>query len=68
MKREIILLEGDVVGVLEIIRPLDRDVARARDGLRGTLVLMAAISGSLVGLSVLVLFFSNRRRQARAEG
>jgi adenylate cyclase len=60
--------EGDVVGVLEIIRPLDRDVARARDGLRGTLILMAAISGSLVGLSVLVLFVTNRRRQARAEG
>jgi serine/threonine protein kinase len=54
--------EGQVVGVLEIIRPLDRDVARARDGLRGTLVLMAAISASLLGLSFLVLLLSNRRR------
>jgi serine/threonine protein kinase len=52
----------EVGGVLEIIRPLDRDTARARDGLRFTLILMAAISGSLIGLSVLVLFLTNRRR------
>ncbi len=54
--------EGEVAGVLEIIRPLDRDTARAREGLRMTLVLMAVICGSLLGLSVLVLFVSNRRR------
>jgi serine/threonine protein kinase len=53
---------GDVRGVLEIIRPLDRDAARARAGLRGTLVLMAVISGSLLGLTVLVLLVGNRRR------
>jgi serine/threonine protein kinase len=59
---------GEVAGVLEIIRPLDRDVARARAGLQGTLVLMAAISASLLGLSVVVLVLGNRRRrQARAE-
>jgi serine/threonine protein kinase len=54
--------EGEVVGVLEIIRPLDRDAARARDGLRFTLILMAAISGSLLLLTVLVLLVGNRRR------
>jgi serine/threonine protein kinase len=54
--------EGEVVGVLEIIRPLDRDAARARDGLRFTLILMAVICGSLLGLSVLVLLVGNRRR------
>jgi serine/threonine protein kinase len=54
--------EGEVVGVLEIIRPLDRDAARAREGLRLTLVLMAIICGSLLGLSVLVLLASKRRR------
>jgi serine/threonine protein kinase len=60
--------EGEVAGVLEIIRPLDRDAARAREGLRLTLVLMAMISGSLLGLSVLVLVASNRRRrQAKLE-
>jgi serine/threonine protein kinase len=60
--------EGEVAGVLEIIRPLDRDTARAREGLRLTLVLMATICGSLLGLSVLVLFMGNRRRAAAAPG
>jgi tRNA A-37 threonylcarbamoyl transferase component Bud32 len=54
--------EGEVVGLLEIIRPLDRDVARASDGLRFTLMLMGAISGSLVLLSVLVVFIGRLRR------
>lgn len=53
--------EGDVAGVLEIIRPLDRDTARARGGLRFTLVLMGIICGSLLGLSVLVLVVNRRR-------
>ena len=52
---------GDVRGVLEIIRPLDRDVARTREGLRGTFVLMAVVSGSLLGLSGLVLVVRGRR-------
>jgi serine/threonine protein kinase len=56
--------EDEVAGVLEIIRPLDRDAARAREGFRFTLVLMAAISGSLLALSVLVLLVGNRRRGA----
>jgi tRNA A-37 threonylcarbamoyl transferase component Bud32 len=55
--------EGEVGGVVEIIRPLDRDVARTRAGLRGTFVLMAVISGSLLGLSILVLVLNNRRRR-----
>jgi serine/threonine protein kinase len=59
---------GEVVGVLEIIRPLDRDTARARDGLRLTLIRMAMISGSLLGVSLLILVVSNRRRsQPRSE-
>jgi hypothetical protein len=59
---------GDVRGVVEIIRPLDKDVERTREGLRGTFILMAAISGSLLGLSVLVLVVGNRRRSyARQE-
>jgi serine/threonine protein kinase len=52
---------GDVGGVLEIIRPLDRDIARTRDGLRGTFILMAAVSGALLGLSGLVLVLRSRR-------
>jgi hypothetical protein len=53
--------EGDVRGVLEIIRPLDRDIDRARRGLRGTFVLMAIISASLLIVSVLVLVARSRR-------
>ena len=52
--------EGDVRGVLEVIRPLDRDAARAHAGLWMTLSLMAVIFASLVGLSLLVLV-ANRR-------
>jgi adenylate cyclase len=55
--------EGDVRGVLEIIHPLDRDAARTKDGLRGTFILMAVISGSLLTLSVFVLI-AGKRRQA----
>jgi hypothetical protein len=57
--------EGEVRGVLEITRPLDRDIARTREGLRGTFTLMAIIFGSLLGLSILVLVVSNRRRGYR---
>ena len=55
---------GDVRGVVEIIRPLDADVRRTREGLRGTFILMTTISLSLLGLSVLVLVVGNRRRAA----
>ena len=54
---------GDVPGVLEIVRPLDRDVTRARQGLRGTFILMAGICGSLLVLSAVVLVTGNRRRR-----
>jgi serine/threonine protein kinase len=57
---------GDVPGVLEIVRPLDRDVARARQGLRGTFTLMTAICGSLLVLSAVVLVTGNRRRRRLA--
>jgi serine/threonine protein kinase len=55
---------GDVRGVLEIIRPLDKDVARTREGQRGTLALVAGLSGGLLVLSGLVLLVGNRRRPA----
>jgi len=56
------ILLGDAVAKVE------RMEGRARNGLRLTLVLMAVISGSLLGLTVLVLFAGNRRRgQARSE-
>jgi len=54
---------GDVPGVLEVIRPLDRDVARARQGLRGTLVTMGVIGGSLLAATGVSLVAGNRRRK-----
>jgi hypothetical protein len=57
--------EGQVAGVLEIIRPLSRDIARTHDGLQGTAILMAFVSAALLGLSGLVLVVNNRRRGNR---
>jgi adenylate cyclase len=51
---------GDVAGVLEIIRPLDRDIARTREGLRGTFLLVAGVSGALLLISGLVLVVRSR--------
>ena len=47
--------EGEVGGVLEIIRPLDSDIERTHRGLQGTFVLMAVVSVTLLLLSALVL-------------
>ena len=52
---------GDVGGVLEIIGPLDRDIARTHEGLRGTFLRMAVVSGALLVLSALVLAARSRR-------
>jgi tRNA A-37 threonylcarbamoyl transferase component Bud32 len=54
---------GDVRGVLEIIRPLDGDMARTRAGLRGTFVLVAVVSVSLLGLCVLILVAGSRLKR-----
>ncbi|WP_406700793.1 protein kinase [Singulisphaera sp. Ch08] len=52
---------GEVGGVLEIVRPLDRDIARTSEGLRGTFILMAVVSGALLSLSGLFLLARRRR-------
>jgi hypothetical protein len=44
---------GDVRGVLEIVRPLDEDVARVHKGLRGTFLVVAGIVGGLMLLSAI---------------
>lgn len=54
---------GDVPGVLEVIRPLDRDVERARQGLRGTLVAMGVIGGTLLAATGVSLAVGQRRRK-----
>jgi serine/threonine protein kinase len=52
---------GDVRGVLEIIRPLDKEEARVREALRWALLLSAAVSGLLMGVSMIVIA-ANRQR------
>jgi adenylate cyclase len=54
---------GDVRGVLEIIRPLDKDEARVSKGLRVALFLSAVVSGLLLGGSMLVVWAGRRRTQ-----
>lgn len=53
--------EGDVRGVLEIIRPLDRDEARVGEALRLALLLSAVVSGLLLGGSMLVVAAGRKR-------
>ena len=53
--------QGDVRGVLEVIRPLDRDQERVSRGLRGTVLLVSGSGASLLGLSVFLIYLGNRR-------
>ncbi len=46
---------GDVRGVLEIVRPLDQDIARVRAGLAGAFVLTGGITLVLLALSILLM-------------
>jgi hypothetical protein len=55
--------EGDVRGVLVIIRPLGRDEARVREGLRLALTVSGGVSGLLLGGSMLVVWAGRRRTQ-----
>jgi len=57
--------EGDVRGVVEIIRPLDRDIERTQQGLRGTFLLMGTIAGVLLGVGVAAVVIGHRRASAR---
>jgi hypothetical protein len=54
---------GDVRGVLEIIRPLDRDETRVNEALRLALLMSAVVSGLLLGGSMLVVWAGGRRTQ-----
>jgi hypothetical protein len=57
---------GDVVGVLKIVRPLDREIESTRAGLRGALTLMLVIAGVLLALFITVAIAAERRRKAGA--
>jgi C4-dicarboxylate-specific signal transduction histidine kinase len=52
--------EGDVRGVLEVIRPLDVIVAQTQEGLQGTFTLLGVMSA--LGLSGLALVVGRLRR------
>jgi serine/threonine protein kinase len=57
---------GDVRGVLEIIRPLEKDEARVRDALRLALFVSAVVSGLLLGGSMLVVWTGRKRTHVGA--
>jgi serine/threonine protein kinase len=57
---------GDVRGVLAIARPLDRDKANVRQGLRHTSILLGLVTLTLLCLSALILAIGNRRRTSSA--
>ncbi len=56
---------GDVVGVLKIVRPLDREIENTQTGLRGAFTMMASISTLLVCISIAITAISRRRRGNR---
>ncbi|MGE5193352.1 MAG: protein kinase domain-containing protein [Deltaproteobacteria bacterium] len=58
--------EGDVVGVLKIVRPLDHEIDKTREGLRGAFALMATISTAMLVISVVVMVIAQRRRKGFA--
>ncbi len=57
--------EGDVRGVLEIIRPLDRDILRAQNALSETFAYMLGLSAVVVTLALAFLGLGKGRRRVR---
>jgi hypothetical protein len=58
--------EGDVVGVLKIVRPLEREIGNTQSGLRRAFLLMGATSSLLLMISVVVTVVAQNRRKAAA--
>jgi serine/threonine protein kinase len=56
--------EGDVVGVLKLVRPLDREIGNTQAGLRSAFLLMGATSSLLLVISVGVTVMAQYRRKA----
>jgi hypothetical protein len=55
---------GEVVGVLKLVRPLDREIDNTQAGLRGAFLLMGTISSLLLILSTAVAVWARSRRKA----
>jgi serine/threonine protein kinase len=58
--------EGDVVGVLKIVRPLDREIGNTQAGLRSAFLLMVATSSLLLVVSIATTVVARYRRKAAA--
>ena len=56
--------EGDVVGVLKIVRPLDREIENTQVGLRGAFLIMGTIWSLVLVTSAGVTMFVQRRKGA----
>ncbi len=53
--------EGEVVGVMKIVRPLEHEIDNAESGLRGAFLLMGSIASSLLVVSIAVTIIAQRR-------
>ncbi len=56
--------EGEVVGVLKIVRPLEREIDNTRAGLRSAFLLMGSIWSLLLMVSLSVVVVARKRRRA----
>jgi serine/threonine protein kinase len=56
--------EGDVVGVLKIVRPLEREIGNTQAGLRSAFLLMGTTSTLLLAISIGVTVVAQYRRKA----
>lgn len=55
--------EGEVVGVLKIVRPLDREIVNTQDGLRSAFLIMGVVASILLSVSVAAAFVASHRRR-----
>lgn len=58
--------EGEVVGVLKIVRPLDHEIENTQIGLRGAFLLVGVISSLLFVISIAVTIWTQRSRKGAA--
>jgi hypothetical protein len=57
---------GEVVGVLKIVRPLERDIERTRKGLLGSFILMSTTAAVMLAVSVAITLWPGGRTRARS--
>lgn len=57
--------EGDLAGVLAITRPVERDIARTRSGLKGAFLLTAVIAALPVGLGIVYVLRSRMKARTK---